>query len=169
MNENEIMNLMNTIEYGWVDRFNKKRYEIEDDFSDGYILQTPTETMENKVGVCWCQVELERFYFENTAFNAKTYFLVFYGNKKCPTHTFLVYEKDLRFYWFEHSWEKHRGIHEYDSLAKLLFDVKQKFIADELGNRCGKKNLVLYEYGKPKSHISVQEFYNHCENGTLVK
>lgn len=79
-----------------------------------------------------------------------------------------TYEKDDKIFWFEHSWEKHRGIHKYNSSKELLVDVRDKFIKDELKNKFKQQNLVLHEYQKPSSHITVQEFYKHCENNDNI-
>ena len=100
--------------------------------------------------------------------NIKTYFIVHYDNNKCPTHTFLTFEKNNKYYWFEHAWEKFRGIHEYNTQKELLIDIKDKFIKYELNNNYIKENIILREYKKPKYHITVQEFYKHCENGTYI-
>ncbi len=167
-NEFEIMDLMENIEYGWVDKDNKKHVLVDETYSDNYILQSPKEIIKNKVGVCWDQVELERYYFKENDWNVKTYFLVHYDGDKCPTHTFLTFEKNNKYYWFEHSWERFKGIHEYKSLKELLFDIRDKFIKYELDNDYVVENLVLHEYQKPKYHISVQEFYNHCDYGTYI-
>lgn len=167
-NEFKIMDLMENIDYGWVDKNNKKHILVDETYSDNYILQSPKEIIKNKVGVCWDQVELERYYFKGNDWNIKTYFLVHYDGDKCPTHTFLTFEKNNKYYWFEHSWERFKGIHEYKSLKKLLFDIRNKFIKYELDNDYVKENLVLHEYKKPKYHISVQEFYNHCDYGTYI-
>ena len=167
-NEEEIMSLMKDIDYGYVDKDNNKYYTITKDFETKYILQSPKETKINKVGVCWDQVELERYYFRATGYNIKTYFIVSYDNDKCPTHTFLVFEKDNNYYWFEHSWERFRGIHQYNTLESLLTDIKDKFIKYELNNIYDKDTLCLYEYKKPNSHLSVAEFYKHCENGIKI-
>lgn len=167
-NEFEIMDLMKDIEYGWVDKNNNKHSVVDETYSDNYILQSPNEVIKNKIGVCWDQVELERYYFKGNDWNIKTYFLVHYDGDKCPTHTFLTFEKNNKYYWFEHSWERFRGIHEYQSLKELLFDIRDKFIKYELDNDFVPENLVLHEYKKPKYHISVQEFYNHCDCGTYI-
>ncbi len=168
-NEIEIMDLMNNIEYGWVDQASNKKHSLVDEsFSNNYILQSPNEVITNKIGVCWDQVELERHYFKRNAWNIKTYFIVHYDGDKCPTHTFLTYEKNDKCYWFEHSWERFRGIHKYNTEKDLLLDIKDKFIKYELNNIYKTENLVLYEYEKPKYHISVQEFYNHCEKGKCI-
>ena len=167
-NEFEIMDLMKDIEYGWIDKNNNKHSVVDETYSDNYILQSPNEVIKNKIGVCWDQVELERYYFKGNDWNIKTYFLVHYDGDKCPTHTFLTFEKNNKYYWFEHSWERFRGIHEYQSLKELLFDIRDKFIKYELDNDFVSENLVLHEYKKPKYHISVQEFYNHCDCGTYI-
>ena len=167
-NEDEIMNLIEDIDYGWIDKngcIHEKDFET---FSYDYILQSPKEVMKNKIGVCWDQVELERYYFKGNDWNIKTYFLVHYDNDKCPTHTFLTFEKNNKFYWFEHSYKLFKGIHEYSSLKELLLDVREKFIKDELDNKYINANLVLHEYKKPKYSIGVQEFYKHCDYGTYI-
>ncbi len=166
--EFEIMDLMKNIAYGWIDKENKRHTLVDETYSDNYILQSPNEIIKNKIGVCWDQVELERYYFKGNDWNIKTYFLVHYDGNKCPTHTFLTFEKNNKYYWFEHSWEKFKGIHEYNSIKELFIDIRDKFIKYELDNNYIAENLVLYEYKKPKYHISVQEFYNHCEHGTYM-
>ncbi|MCI8393862.1 MAG: ASCH domain-containing protein [Bacilli bacterium] len=157
-NEFEIMNLMENIEYGWMDKQGSKHKIVDENYSDNYILQSPNEIIKNKVGVCWDQVELERHYFKGNDWNIKTYFIVHYDKAKCPTHTFLTFEKDNKYYWFEHSWERFKGIHEYNSLQDLLINVRDKFIKYELNNN----------YKKPKFRLNVLEFYKHCENGNNI-
>ena len=167
-NEFEIMDLMKEIEYGWIDKNNNKHSIVDESYSDNYTLQSPNEVIKNKIGVCWDQVELERYYFKGNDWNVKTYFLVHYDGNKCPTHTFLTFEKNNKIYWFEHSWERFKGIHEYNSIKELLFDIRDKFIKYELNNNYNSLSLVLHEYKKPKYHISVQDFYNHCDYGKYI-
>ncbi len=167
--EDEIMTLMDKIEYGWLDQNNNQHNLMDNTYQDNYILETPQEVMKNKIGVCWDQVELERYYLRTHDLNIKTYFLVYYDNEKCPTHTFLTYEKNNQYYWLEHAWMKFKGIHDYPSKKELLTDITKKFITNELKNHYTKENLVLYEYPKPKYHISAQEFFNHCESGKQIE
>lgn len=167
-NEFEIMNLMENIEYGWMDKTNNKHNIVDEFYSDNYILQIPKEIIKNKVGVCWDQVELERYYFKGNDWNIKTYFIVHYDNDRCPTHTFLTFEKNKKYYWFEHSWERFKGIHEYQTQRELLLDVQGKFIQYELNDNYQKENLCIYHYSKPKYHIGVGEFVKHCESGVNI-
>jgi len=166
--ELEIMNFMNDIAYGWMDINHHKHSYVDNTFSSKYRLQTPNEVIKNQIGVCWDQVELERYYFKGNAWNVRTYFIVYYDQNKCPTHTFLTFEKNNKYYWFEHSWEKHRGIFEYDTIGLLLTDVKNKFITDELNQEYAAENLCLFAYSKPQYHISAQDFYAHCESGEKI-
>ena len=167
-NEFEVMDLMRDIEYGWVDKNNNKHSIVDETYSDNYILQSPNEVIKNKIGVCWDQVELERYFFKGNDWNVNTYFLVHYDNDKCPTHTFLTFKRDDKYYWFEHSWHQFRGIHKYNSLKELLLDVKNKFIECELNSKYEETNLVIHEYKKPKYHVSVKEFYDHCDRGDYI-
>lgn len=168
MNEQKIMNIMESISYGWVDIHGNIHNEVDNIFNSNYKLQSPNQILNSKVGVCWDQVELERYYFEQTNLIFKTYFIVHYDNNKCPTHTFLIYNKNNKIYWFEHSWNKYKGIHEYNNINELLKDIKQKFITTELNNNYNSSNLVIYEYTKPKYGIGVLDFYKHCETGKQV-
>lgn len=168
MTSKEIFDLLSEIVYGWLDKDNIKHYIIDDNYSKNYILQSPEQVISNKIGVCWDQTELERFYFDKLGISVKTYFIVYYDGDKCPTHTFLTYEDNENIYWFEHSWFKHKGIHKYKFSKELLADVRNKFIVDELKDNYNKYNLCVFEYLKPKYGISVQEFYKHCENGKKI-
>ena len=106
--------------------------------------------------------------FKNYVSNIKTFFLVYDGGDKCPSHTFLTFEKDNKYYWFEHSWKIFKGIHEYNTLKELLLDVRDKFISVELHNDYKKLFLLLHEYTIPKYRIGTQEFFNHCDFGAYI-
>lgn len=159
--EFETMDIMNNIEYGWVDK-NKNIHNYHEKIDNNtYILQSPNEIIKNKVGICFDQVELERSCLKNTNLNIKTYFIAHYEKDNYKTHTFLTFEKDNNFYWFEHAWEKFKGINKYKTQNELLKDVLRKFIKYGLKNQ--KENTIIREYKKPKSHISIDEFLKHCE------
>lgn len=168
-NIEELNKYMSDIEYGWMDNNLFGHIGAEQIFSKNYVLQSPDQIIENRLGVCWDLVELERLFCENNKLNFETYFIVYYDDDKCPTHTFLIYELDNKWYWFENSWEKYRGIHQFSDKQELLEDVRNKFIQDLPDEKLNYINLVLYKYDKPKYGISVIEFYHHCENGIITK
>lgn len=164
----EVMDIMKSVDYGWIDKDNKKHFRVDESFCDNYLLQSPSECLKNKIGVCWDQVELERYLLKSNQLNIKTYFIVHYDGNKDPSHTFLTFEKNNKFYWFEHSWKIFEGLHEYENIDKLLNDLKNKFIHYELNNNCNFDNLYIYQYKKPKKHIKTTEFYKHCSNGIII-
>ena len=84
------------------------------------------------------------------------------------THTFVVYEENEKFYWFESSWANDKGVHEYMSLYDLLKDIRLKFIKYNNIKFMDNDYLCVYKYKKPKFHIGLKEFYKHCESGENV-
>lgn len=169
---NKITNLMDSIEYGFKDEnginiINSDLKKWDDEFNNFYYLQTPDELLESKCGVCWDQVELERKLFQNNNFKIKTYFIYIIDKDMLPSHTFLTYEENNKYYWFEHSWYSYKGIHEYENEDELLSDVRKKFL-EEQGYNHKKCSLYIYEYNKPKEHITCDKFYKYIETQKLI-
>lgn len=164
----KLTNIMDDIEYGWVDANYNKHYGDFESFGDKYMIQDSQELLQNKVGVCWDQVELERDFLEKNNIKVSTYFIVYYDNKDCPTHTFLVYYDAEKYYWYEHSWGKYKGIYVYDTLKELLIDVRDKFITEQETGLNIYQNTFIYQYNKPIKHLTVEEFYIHCESGQRI-
>lgn len=167
-----IMNIMESIEYGFKDKSGKNIINVnpqkwDNDFADFYYLQTKEEVLETKCGVCWDQVELERDLFNENDIKCKSYFIFISDRNMLPTHTFLTFKDNNKYYWFEHSWAKYKGIHEYISKEDLLNDVINKFKEDhkDVSNNA---TLYLYQYQQPKKHISCNEFYKYIETQKLI-
>ena len=169
-----IMNILNNIEYGFKDENenNLINSEIWDkDFYKFYYLLSPEELLLSKCGVCWDQVELERKLFNDVNINCDTFFIYIDDNDILPSHTFLTFKLNSKYYWFEHAWYDMKGIHEYDNIKTLLNDVKTKFIdskKDDIDNKFNYE-VYLYKYNKPKYHISCDEFYNYIKTQEIIK
>lgn len=162
---NNIEEKMKDINYGYV---NTNGDICTDDEYINYRLQTPSELLKSKYGVCWDQVELERDILKD--YKIKSYFMVYYDNENCPSHTFIVIEKDNKYYWYEHSWNMYRGIHIYNTLEELLKDValKQMDHIKSLGIEINIKQFCIYEYDTPEFGIDGAKFYKHCEKGKNI-
>ena len=162
----KIMDELNDIEYGFKDIYgnNLINSEIWDtDFSNFYFLLSPDELLSSKCGVCWDQVELERKLFNDLNIDCDTYFIYIDDKQNLPSHTFLVFQLNNKYYWFEHSWYDMKGIHEYNNLDTLLNDVKIKFI-DSRKNEINLElnyDTYIYKYNQPKYHITCDEFYSY--------
>ncbi len=168
---NDIMAIMDTIDYGFPDENGhnlmlSNPQKFDQDFDTFYYLLTPQELLEKKYGVCWDQVELERQLFEKHQFKVQTYFIYIADQDNLPSHTFLTYQLNNQYYWFEHSWATYKGIHQYKSQKELLLDVKKKFINSHPD--INHTYTFVYQYLKPKAHITCQEFYQYCETQELI-
>ena len=157
--ENEIMNLMENIEYGWLDIYGNRHLKLDPSIKKDCYLQSPKELIKSKLGLCIDQVELQRYYFK---YPTKSYIIVYKDNDYERMHTFLTFEKNDKFYWFEHAWTDLKGIYEYNSLDELFEDVKDKYEEFELKFKCKRDKLNIYEYSKPKYNLSPTEFIKHC-------
>ena len=92
---------------------------------------------------------------------------MFAGENSLPTHTFLAYQQDNKFYWFENSFEAQRGIHEYDNFDELAEDVKKKFF--ESAKHSGAKDddfkdIMFLNYETPKFDCDCNEFVDGIIN-----
>ena len=164
---NEVDEKMSQIEYGWVDK-SETRHTDMGHFSEQYMLQTPDQLLESRLGVCWDQVELQRKLFDDSGVATRSFFIVHYDGGKCPTHTFTIFEHDGKTFWYEHAWEIWRGLHEYANFKAAISDIREKFIENMLDGKYDPQNLVIYEYDAPMKNLSCLEFYKHCEKGKQI-
>ena len=85
-----------------------------------------------------------------------------------PSHTFLTYKEENKSYWFEHSWGSYKGLHEYENEKALLQDMKKIFLKEHHYEE-EITELYLYQYEKPKDHITCDEFYDYIETQKQIE
>lgn len=184
MNFNKIDNpkdlleyMSKNIKYGFVGK-NGKKYLVQtsEDWNDWYQecrVQTGEEVLNTNVGTCWDQVELERLWFEKNNYEIKTIFIWFEVEEEYPTHTFLLYKKDNKWFWFENSFEIYRGIHEFNSIKEAIEDIKFKHlkyaINKGIAKLSDKEYIKTYEYSKLLSSLNVEEYINHVTSNKSKK
>lgn len=168
----ELLSFMqDRVHYGFIGRHTKKIYsgknsETDVDFEREYFLQSPQELLASQYGNCWDSAELERQWFTEHGYQPQVYFLMYAKEEgtHLPTHTFVVYEKENKWFWFEHAFHDQHGIHEYASLDDLLIDVKNKhhaYAAKHQGaNDKDFDRLRLAAFEKPNYGASAQDFVN---------
>ena len=156
------------IEYGYVDKEGNKYYNSDNDlFVKKCYVQTGKEVLKSKIGTCWDQVELERLWFKNNKYDYKTFFIKFdldYINDY-PTHTFLIYKKENKWFWFENAFIDNRGIYEFDSLDNAINTVKNKQFEYASKYYNASKNelnkIRSYEYEELTNGLDVNGFLKH--------
>lgn len=168
----ELLNFMsNNIKYGFVGKngkvYNNQNSEDWNDWYEQCLVQTGEQVLNTKVGTCWDQVELERLWFENNNYEIKTIFIWFevdYENNY-PTHSFLLYKNNNKWYWFENSFESCRGIHEFNTIEEAVECVKTRQLEYAISIGVAKhedKDFIKdYEYSKLVSPFNVDEYINH--------
>ncbi len=143
---------------------NPQSEEWELNWYDKGIVQNYVSILKTGIGTCWDQVELERKWFLNHNYRFKTYYLFFENDKPLPTHTFLVYEVNSKYYWFENAFESERGIHEFNNLENLLNIVKEKQFKYAMNyseaNLNDKDDMKCFEFNIPMENIDIKEYLN---------
>lgn len=168
------------IHYGFVDK-NGKVYqeqgteEWNNDWYSECIVQDGESLIQSHYGTCWDQVELERKWFMEHDYWYKTIFMWFEVNSpnNLPPHTFLIYHKDNKWYWFEHSFEPYKGIHGFDSEEALIEHVKDRQLEYAMKTSEAilqdRDYLKCYEYTKPEPNLGVNDYIYHVTHSMNKK
>ena len=119
---------LNDYEYMIPNNGNPITHIKNDDFIKYYVLLSPNEFEKYKGGVCWDYVEYEAMYFRAKYPNIKfeTYYQVIDNRNDNPTHTFLIFEFDKKWYWFESSWKPNCGVYGFDNKSDCIEYIMQK-------------------------------------------
>ncbi len=175
----ELLDFMKeNIKYGFVSNTGKvydnpNSIEWENDWYSNCIVQDGESLLKTKYGTCWDQVEFERKWFLEHNYIFKTIFIWFEVNKpnNLPTHTFLIYEENNRYFWFEHSFYDYRGIHEFESYEDAIEYVKKEqlkyTVNSKLANTNDYKYIVAYEFSKPLTKFNVDDYISHVTKNKI--
>ena len=141
-------NELNDYQYG-LSRDNqkiKKQNTTSEDYDKHYRVATPTQFVKQNGGICWDFATYEASVFKKQFPNIKfkTYYIVFEAAPYYPTHTFLVFEKDMKFYYFESSFKRIQGIWVADSISDIFNFVLHSM--DQYRPKDYKASLLKYKY-----------------------
>jgi len=154
---------LNTFDYGIIHRGKNIVDPSDEEFEKKYKTIKPANFFKHKIGVCWDYTSAEKSVFDNNFKDvewAKTYYIEL-SDKISSTHTFLVYKKDGKFHYFESSYQKHQGIHEFGSLT-AVFDFVLRNMFKDVG---GKNDFEIYEYDVNNTfNMKTLQFMNHVIN-----
>lgn len=162
--EEELLNFLNTFDYGIKTDKNVYLYDDANNHLDEWKIKEVSDLINDKVGICYDLVEIERDWFTKHGYNFKTILLIFildYENPY-PTHTLLAYEKNNKWYHFESADFYNRGIHEYNTFDELIESAKKRQIVDANLEKSEIKNsLQVFLYNKPSLNESFHEFLDN--------
>ena len=154
---NFLVSKCKNIGFGFLTKSGKYKFDDSEGISD-YILQTPEQVSNSKLGVCWDVVEFEREFFEKNNIMYKTYCII-KGNNNDINHSFLVSKFNGKYYWIEGSMSNSFGINgPYNNLYSLFEEVSTNMSIDYPNERNLQSNV--YEYNKPKYVIDRNTYLN---------
>ena len=168
------------IKYGFVDnQGNIYRTQDQEYFQnmhrEKWRLSSPERLRKVKYGECLDVVELERDWFLQNGYSVKTFYIWFEFpfTNSYSIHTYLVYQENNKYYYFEYADALHRGIYSFNSLEELLKYQKQNHIeSNKKRNPLGEeelKHIPIYEYEKPNYECTYSEFIDFIlERGSEV-
>lgn len=175
----ELMDYMkDNFEYGYLDKDNNIHHYDDPNYDDLdwfniYMLESEQDILETGVGTCFDMTELERDFLERNGYTVHTYFemILLDYNNPYPMHSFLVYEKDSKYYYFEFSDYNNRGIYEYSNIIELLNDQIKKYMnkLEEYNIKEEEKGkLIITKFDKVKEHASEEEYLDHVLNSKNI-
>jgi len=110
---------------------------------DEYKIKSIDQILKTREGICYDIVELERELFTKLHYEFKTFF-AYQGLPidEHPTHTFLVFKENNKYYWFESSWESYRAIHNpFNSYKEVC-----NYVVKQLKQSSNWKSVKIIEY-----------------------
>ena len=173
------------------DFYDTKKYaDISPNDIITYKTLTPKQFEKLGYGVCFDYVCSEDSWFRNKIPNIRYetwYTILRDDNNNVETHTYLIFEYETKWYWFESAWQEYAGIRgfnsksecvkyieylfarryidtnpavfacSYDASDKHLQNVTLNQFNDYLCNRMTHKNKVKWQDGKSIKYIFKQE------------
>lgn len=130
-----------------------------------YQLKTGEDLVKSGYGVCWDFCELEREFCEQKQIPHESYFFLPFleQNKGGATHTFLLFEQNKKWYWFEYAWQAYRGIWEYSTKEEAFNDIMSKLCQNNAYEK-----IDVYKTTKAKAGMNALEFVEYCLRGEKV-
>ena len=160
----DLLKIMSEFDYKWMDKNGNFHDDITPNMYEEYSLMNPEEVLKYKCGICVDQTEFERDWFNKHNFKHKVMTIQIIRKDTAPGHTFLIYQDNNKYYWFENAWYDERGIQEYNSYEELIEDIKYKFIAQNNIQDNEMHNLEIFESLKYPYHLSYEEMDEYKKN-----
>ncbi|MBQ3306577.1 MAG: hypothetical protein IJG68_00130 [Bacilli bacterium] len=181
----ELLEFMNQyIHYGIFGTDHKEYTEWNEDSNSSFqeacrkyfTLCDKNRILKHGLGICWDQVELERTWFEENHYKTKTFFIWFYypnEDNSFITHTYLVYQDHNKYYYFEHSDEKNKGIYSFNTLKDAIKYQMEKHISfhKDLGYSITEEELnhiEIREFERPNYPCDNEAYMNHILESNII-
>ena len=161
----KVLEKMSEIEYGWVDKNGDVHKKAKKSFFlNNYHLQSIDETLGYKVGTCWEQVELARYYLEKEDVHVDSYFIMYDDETKIARHTIAVANLYGKYWWIENAWKARGNYNFFDSPEDILAKVLELYPRMYKIENFDYEKVEIYKYPKPMPGLTFDEFTEYCRN-----
>ncbi len=162
---NEVLEKLKEIKYGWIDNSGIVHKKAgRNFFINNYRLQTIEETIEYKVGTCWEQVELARYYLEKEDVSVQTYLILYNQENKIARHSILIAENFGEYCLVENSWKIENCIYTAERVEDILVKIIDLFPQMYKIYDFDMSKIEIYKYDKPEPRLDYNGFTEYCKN-----
>ena len=142
--------------------------------NNDWRTQDAQTILQNRIGHCYDQVEIEREWFEINHYNFKTIWILAYQNtveNSGCCHAYLVYEQNNCWHIFEHADFDNKGIHSFKTLNEALRwqAENQKQYASSIVRPQKEYEIVIKEYAKPPKNLSMTQFFEYIDSCPTIE
>lgn len=165
-------------EYGVVDKHgNRLTNSDSDEFqlacNNDWKVRSVDQMLEEGIGHCYDQVEIERKWFEDNGFQVKTFWISAYQEgieNSGFSHTYLLFADGAKWKLFEHSDFSNRGIYEFDTIEDAIRWQANKQIefATSRIKPTSRYLVCIKQYKKPPIGIDMGQYLDFVTNGQDV-
>lgn len=136
----------------------------EDDYYKFYKLLSPEEFEKYNGGVCWDYVLYEAKYFDKF-FPDIPYKTFYFCSERGNSHTFLIFELDGMYYWYESSWKSQVGIYGFRTERDAV-DYVTNLLLNDLTRRENngipmRGYIIEYNVDEIKVGVRCMAYMNH--------
>lgn len=130
--------------------YDPKRNTTAEDWDKHLIVQSPKQIEKTRVGVCWDYTSYEAWYFKKnfTGVTVTAWYIVYGLKPDCPTHTFLTFEYEGNYYYFDSSFSDVAGVWAADNEKDIINFVIDSMMKHDprLINEVKRSNFGLFKY-----------------------
>jgi len=173
----ELMTYLNQyFEYGVVDKNGKKIFDsnseaFQNACNNDWTLRPVLQILKDKIGHCYDQVEVERYWFDKHGYKTKTFWISAYQEEVENSgfcHTYLLFFENNMWKLFEHSDASNRGIFEFKSVDEAVKWQAHNQIAhaENCIKPLNRYSVCIKEFSTPPTNINMQQYLDFINTST---
>ena len=163
MNPLELLNNIDNIKYGFIDKYGVVHKNAKKDFFlFNYHIESDEVIKKELIGTCIESVELIRSFFKSYNLDIDSYIIYYDNEEKIASHTIAVLEFNNKFYYLEKSLVNIEPS-IYNSLNEILNKLIKEYPRMYKIKDLDKNKIHVYKYYKPKYNLTYKEFIDYVK------